>query len=89
MKAIRLLRLKEIQSHKGKKYERLHRLATEPLHLEHLVKAKKTLVEALCVLEIYFPPLFFVIMIHLMHHLPNEALLAGPPRYRAMWLFER
>ena len=64
-------------------------LCSKVIFREHLVKAKKALVEALCVLEIYFPPSFFVIMIHLMHHLANEALSAGPPRCRAMWLFER
>ena len=60
-------------------------LCAKVIFREHLLKAKKALVEALCVLEIYFPPSFFVIMIHLMHHLASEALSAGPPRYRAMW----
>lgn len=56
---------------------------------EHLLKAKQALIEALCVLEIYLPPSFFVIMIHQMHHLADEALSGGPPGYRSMWLFER
>ena len=64
-------------------------LCAKVIFREHLLKAKNALVEALCVFEIYFPPAFFVVMIHLMHHLADEALTAGPPRYRAMWLFER
>lgn len=50
-------------------------LCAKVIFKEHLVKAKKALVEALCVLEIYFPPSFFVIMIH---HLAVEALSAIP-----------
>ncbi|GJW66943.1 hypothetical protein Tco_0121367 [Tanacetum coccineum] len=36
-----------------------------------------------------FPPAFFDIMIHVAIHLPNEAILGGPIRYRWMFPFER
>ncbi|GKG18114.1 hypothetical protein Tco_0372412, partial [Tanacetum coccineum] len=36
-----------------------------------------------------FPPAFFDIMIHVAIHLPDEAILGGPLRYRWMFPFER
>ncbi|XP_026399574.1 uncharacterized protein LOC113295449 [Papaver somniferum] len=56
---------------------------------EHLLKAKASLVEAICVLEKHFPPSLFVISIHLMIHLAYEALISGPVRFRWMYPFER
>ena len=56
---------------------------------EHILKAKQALVEDVCVLKIFSPPSFFVIKIHLMHHLADETLKIGSPRYRSMWFFER
>ena len=40
-------------------------------------------------LERIFPPGFFDSMEHLSIHLPHEALLGGPVRYRWMYPFER
>ncbi|GKD73551.1 hypothetical protein Tco_1331833 [Tanacetum coccineum] len=40
-------------------------------------------------LEKIFPPAFFDIMIHVAIHLPDEAILGGPLRYRWMFSFER
>ncbi|GJS01649.1 acidic leucine-rich nuclear phosphoprotein 32 family member A [Tanacetum coccineum] len=39
--------------------------------------------------EQIFPPAFFDIMIHVAIHLPDEAILGGPIRYRWMFPFER
>ncbi|CAL2227429.1 unnamed protein product [Prunus armeniaca] len=36
-----------------------------------------------------FPPAFFTSMIHVMIHLPEEALLAGHVNYRWMYPIER
>ncbi|CAL8119261.1 unnamed protein product [Prunus armeniaca] len=36
-----------------------------------------------------FPPAFFTSMIHVMVHLPEEALLTGPVNYRCMYPIER
>ncbi|EYU40698.1 hypothetical protein MIMGU_mgv1a021759mg, partial [Erythranthe guttata] len=52
-------------------------------------RAKYMVVEALCVLEKYFPPSFFDISIHLMVHLADEALICGPVGPRWMFPFER
>lgn len=64
-------------------------LCAKVINREHLVKAKSSLVEAMCVLEKHFPPSFFVISIHLMVHLADEALTCGPVRFRWMYPFER
>ena len=64
-------------------------LCSKVINREHLLKAKASLVEAMCVFEKYFPPAFFDISIHLMVHLADEALICGPVRYRWMYPFER
>ena len=47
------------------------------------------LVKTLCLLEKYFPPSFFDIMIHLTVHLVREVKLYGPVYLRWMYPFER
>ena len=47
------------------------------------------IVQVLCKFEMIFPPTFFTSMVHVMVHLPGEALLAGPVNYRWMYLIER
>ncbi|XP_048430866.1 uncharacterized protein LOC125472887 [Pyrus x bretschneideri] len=47
------------------------------------------IVNVLCKFEQIFPPAFFTSMIHVMIHLPNEALLAGPVNCRWMYPIER
>ncbi|XP_021866491.2 uncharacterized protein [Spinacia oleracea] len=43
----------------------------------------------LCQLEMYFPPAFFDIMIHLPIQLVREIRFCGPTHMRAQWAFER
>lgn len=64
-------------------------LCSKVLIKSELQQAKYMVVEALCVLEKYFPPSFFVISIHLAVHLADEALTCGPVRYRWMYPLER
>ena len=64
-------------------------LCSKVINREHLIKAKASLVEAMCVFENHFPPAFFDISIHLMVHLADEALICGPARYIWMYPFER
>lgn len=45
--------------------------------------------ETLCMLERFFPPSFFDIMVHLTVHLAREALIGGPVQFRWMYPFER
>ena len=53
------------------------------------IGVKQRLIVAMCVLEKFFPPSFFVISVHLMVHLADEALACGPVRFRWMYPFER
>ncbi|GJS08730.1 gag-pol polyprotein [Tanacetum coccineum] len=54
-----------------------------------MLKAQSKVVDILCNLELIYPPAFFDIMIHLVIHLPLEALKGGPIRPRWMYPFER
>ncbi|GJT90508.1 uncharacterized protein Tco_1079353 [Tanacetum coccineum] len=51
--------------------------------------AEDQLVHILCNFEQIYPPAFFDIMIHLVMHLPAEAILGGPVYMRWMYPFER
>lgn len=64
-------------------------LCAKVINREQLLRAKTSMIEAMCVLEKHFPPSFFVISIHLMVHLADEALVCGPVRFRWMYPFER
>ena len=50
---------------------------------------EEEIIETMCMLEKYFPPSFFDIMIHLTIHLGREVRLCGPVQYRWMYPFER
>ena len=56
---------------------------------EMLNQMQKEIVITLCQLEMYFPPSFFDIMVHLTVHLVNEVKLCGPVYLRWMYPFER
>ena len=54
-----------------------------------MLKAEEQLIKILCTFEQIFPPAFFDIMIHLVMHLPEEAIQGGPVYMRWMYPFER
>ncbi|KAG8493340.1 hypothetical protein CXB51_010684 [Gossypium anomalum] len=56
------------------------------LDVEKLKKVQDRAALTLCNLEKIFPPFFFTIMVHLVIHLPHEAILGGPVFYRWMFL---
>ncbi|GJT45171.1 hypothetical protein Tco_0953886 [Tanacetum coccineum] len=56
---------------------------------DDMLKAQIKVVDILCDLEIIYPPALFDIMIHLVIHLPLEALESEPIRPRWMFPFER
>ncbi|XP_056698185.1 uncharacterized protein [Spinacia oleracea] len=58
----------------------------DPLKLSDL---QRDLVITLCQLEMFFPPSFFDIMIHLTVHLVREVQLCGPAYLRYMYAVER
>ncbi|KAM0037404.1 hypothetical protein Hdeb2414_s0013g00402531 [Helianthus debilis subsp. tardiflorus] len=65
------------------------KICARSLDVEDMRKAQKEVVNILCNLELIFPPAFFDIMIHLVVHLPEEAILGGPVFMRWMYPFER
>ncbi|GJZ97386.1 hypothetical protein Tco_0669839 [Tanacetum coccineum] len=64
-------------------------LCARTLMQQDMSKAKIQSISILIELEQIFPPAFFDIMIHVAIHLPDEAILGGPIRYRWMFPFER
>ncbi|GJU28925.1 hypothetical protein Tco_1172514 [Tanacetum coccineum] len=56
---------------------------------DDMLKTQSKVVDILCNLELIYPPAFFDIMIHLVIHLPLEAIFGGPIRPRWMYPFER
>ncbi|KAK5802763.1 hypothetical protein PVK06_030383 [Gossypium arboreum] len=59
------------------------------LDVEELKKVQDRAALTLCNLEKIFPPSFFTVMVHLVIHLPHEAILGGPVFYRWMYPIER
>ncbi|GJT10163.1 hypothetical protein Tco_0857205 [Tanacetum coccineum] len=59
-------------------------LCARTLMQQDMSEAKKQSISILIELEQIFPPAFFDIMIHVAIHLPDEAILGGPIRYRFM-----
>lgn len=64
-------------------------LCSKEVDVSKLDDMQKQLVETLCLLEKYFPPSLFDIMIHLTVHLVREVRLCGPVYFRWMYPFER
>ena len=64
-------------------------LCSKTISADNIIGVKQRLIVAMCVLEKFFPPSFFVISVHLMVHLADEALACGPVRFRWMYPFER
>ncbi|KAA0038226.1 transposase [Cucumis melo var. makuwa] len=63
-------------------------ICSRTLRISDLDKLQQD-VETLCLLEKYFPPSFFTIMVHLCVHLVREAKLCGPIYLQWMYPFER
>ncbi|GKA85869.1 hypothetical protein Tco_0807523 [Tanacetum coccineum] len=57
--------------------------------VDDMLKAQSKVIDILCNLELIYPPAFFDIMIHLVIHLPLEAIFGGPIRPRWMYPFKR
>ncbi|CAL2229846.1 unnamed protein product [Prunus armeniaca] len=64
-------------------------LTAKTLRKTDINQLRHDIVQVLCKFEMIFPPAFFTSMIHVMVHLPEEALLIGPINYRWMYLIER
>ncbi|KAK2633810.1 hypothetical protein Ddye_028602 [Dipteronia dyeriana] len=64
-------------------------ICAKTLNVQDLEKLEEGIVLILCKLEIFFPPAFFDVMVHLVVHLPYEAKLVGPVSYSWMYPIER
>ncbi|KAI5328227.1 hypothetical protein L3X38_027624 [Prunus dulcis] len=64
-------------------------ICAKTVDVSKLDKLEEDVVVTLCLLEKYFPPSFFDIMVHLVVHLVREVRLCGPVYFRWMYLFER
>ena len=64
-------------------------LCSKVVDVPRLNDLQQEIVVILCLLEKYFPPSFFDIMIHLIVHLVREVRLCGPVYMRWMYPFER
>ncbi|KAI5321214.1 hypothetical protein L3X38_030285 [Prunus dulcis] len=64
-------------------------LTAKTLRKTDILQLRHDIVQFLCKFEMIFPPAFFTSMMHVMVHLPEEALLAGPVNYRWMYPIER
>ncbi|XP_076888439.1 uncharacterized protein LOC143538874 [Bidens hawaiensis] len=67
-------------------FNKIHSKVIDP---EELDEWKKEIIITLCELEIYFPPSFFDIMVHLISHIVQEIKDCGPVFLRYMYPFER
>nr|XP_025625964.1 uncharacterized protein LOC112718415 [Arachis hypogaea] len=59
------------------------------LAVDNLEKLRHRIALTLCHMEMIFPPSFFTVMVHLVIHLAEEAMIAGPVQYRWMYPVER
>ncbi|BBH07168.1 hypothetical protein Prudu_019033 [Prunus dulcis] len=64
-------------------------ICAKTVDVSKLDKLEEDVVVTLCLLEKYFPPSFFDIMVHLVVHLVREVRLCGPVYFRWMYPFER
>ncbi|XP_076942933.1 uncharacterized protein LOC143612978 [Bidens hawaiensis] len=65
------------------------KICARSLDVKDMHKQEKNVVNILCNLELIYPPAFFDIMVHLVLHLPQEAILGGPVYMRWMYPFKR
>nr|GFA48521.1 hypothetical protein [Tanacetum cinerariifolium] len=64
-------------------------ICSQTLMVDDMLKAHSKVIDILCNLELIYPPSFFDIMIHLVIHLPLEAIFGGLIRPRWMYPFEK
>ena len=64
-------------------------LCFKTLRQSDLEELEERIVLVLCKMEKFFPPAFFHMMVHLVVHLPREAILGGPVQYWWMYSIER
>ena len=86
---IRAFTNKEISSTIIELYNFFQQICARSLSKKNLEKSKDAIILIPCKLERIFPLAFFDIMVHLVMHLPEEALLGEPVHFRLMYPYER
>ncbi|XP_062104463.1 uncharacterized protein LOC133815665 [Humulus lupulus] len=66
-----------------------NRICQRVLDRESIMALENDVIETLFLLERFFPPSFFDVMIHLVVHVGRETRLCGPIQFRWMYTFER
>ncbi|KAL0534230.1 hypothetical protein IC582_028518 [Cucumis melo] len=64
-------------------------ICNKVVDVQQLEKLEEDIVVTMCLLEKYFPPSFFTIMMHLTVHIVREVKLCGPVYLRWMYPFKR
>lgn len=64
-------------------------ISAKVLDIDELDKLQERVVLILCRMEMFFPPSFFTVMVHLIVHLTEEAKYGGPVPFRWMYPIER
>jgi len=64
-------------------------ICSSKLNIDHIERLETNIIETLCKLEMIFPPSVFDSVEYLPIHLPFEAKVGGPVKYRWMYSFER
>ncbi|GJR91574.1 uncharacterized protein Tco_0215585 [Tanacetum coccineum] len=67
-------------------FSRIHSKVIDP---EMLDQWQRGVILTICQLEMYFPPSFFDVMVHLVSHIVREIKTCGPTFLRNMYPFER
>lgn len=66
-----------------------HAICNKVIDPNDAEKLEALIITSLCEFEMYFPPAFFTIMVHLTVHLVREVLYLGPVYLRYQYPFER
>jgi hypothetical protein len=64
-------------------------LSRKSIDMKQLERLQGEIVMILCELEIYFPPTFHDMMVHLLVHMVDDVIHLGPPFVHNMMSFER
>ena len=64
-------------------------ISRKSIGVNQLGRLQEEIVVILCELEVYFPPAFFDIMVHLLVHVMEDIVQLGPMFLRSMMAFER
>ena len=64
-------------------------ISRKSVGVRQLRRLQEEIVVILCELEMYFPPAFFDVMVHLLVHIVEEIIQLGPTFLHSMMSFER